>query len=138
MVLNANAMLVDNQMKFECTAGDGYKIVTDYTPPYGSGAGPTSLELFLASFCSCLGGTLAVLLRQAGKKVDEIFVSARGERREEHPTCFERICITAKIKSADARSEDVVKALELAEGCICPIAAMVKNTVALKMEAELI
>jgi len=138
MVLNATATLTDGQMKFECTAGDGYKIVTDYPAPHGSGGGPTSLELFLASLCSCLGGTLAVLLRQAGKTVDAVTVSARGERRKEHPTCFERIELTAKINAPDAQSEDVAKALKLAETCICPVAAMVKNTVALDMRAELL
>jgi putative redox protein len=138
MTLNANAKLIDNKMKFECTAGGEYKIVTDYMPPYGSGQGPTSLELFLASLCSCLGGTFAVLLRQAGKKVDGIFVSAHGKRREEHPTCFESICITAKIKSADAQQEDIKKALELAEQSICPVAAMIKGNVLLSIEAELV
>ena len=55
MTLTANARLIDDKMKFDCTAGDGHKIISDYTPPYGSGEGPTSLEIFLASLCSCLG-----------------------------------------------------------------------------------
>ena len=138
MALNANAKLIDDKMKFECIAGEGHKIFTDYTPPYGGGDGPTSLELFLASLCSCFGGTVAVLLRQAGKKVDEISVSADGKRREQHPTCFESICINVKIKSADAQQEDISKAVELAEQSICPVAAMIKQNVLLRVEAELV
>lgn len=137
MTLHANAKLIDNKMKFECTAGE-YRIVTDYTPPYGSGQGPTSLELFLAALCSCLGGTLAVLIRQAGKKLDGITVSADGKRREEPPTCFESICINAKIKSSDTQQEDIKKAVELAEQNICPVAAMIKGNVSLSIEVELV
>lgn len=137
MILKAQANLIDDKMKFECIAGESHKIVTDYTPPVGCGEGPTSLELFLSSFCSCVGGTLAVLFRQQGKAVNEISVRAQGERRTEHPTCFEAIEFFCKVKSPDVSKEDVQKALALAENKFCPVAAMLQGNVDLTFNVEL-
>lgn len=137
IILKAQADLIDDKMKFECTAGEGHKIVSDYTPPLGCGEGPTSLELFLSSFCSCLGGTLAVLLRHQGNTVDAISVRAQAERRKEHPTCFESIEFFCNVKTPDASREEVLKVIALAEKSVCPVAAMVKGNVELKFNLEM-
>lgn len=136
MELTATATLADSKMKFDCTAGT-HTLVTDYTPPYGEGNGPTSLELFLASLCSCLGGTLALLLRHGGKQLDGITVSATGTRRETHPTCFERIALQVHVQSPDLLQADVDRAVQLSEERICPVAAMIKGNVSVAITAVL-
>ena len=136
-LLKAKADLADDKMKFECTAGESYKVTTDFVPPLGSGQGPTSLELFLSSLCSCMGGTLAVLLRHQGKEVKAVSVEAQGRRRIEHPTCFEEIKVDAKIKSPDTSEEEALKVLGLAEQSICPVAAMLKGNIELSFSIEL-
>jgi putative redox protein len=122
-------------MKFRGTSGDNPEIITDYTPPFGDGEGYTSLELFLVSACSCLGGGVAVLMRKMHKSLEALTVSAEGVRREQHPTSFESITFSVRVKSADATAADVEKAVELAEP-ICPVLAMMKGNVKLTTQVE--
>lgn len=134
-ILNASVELLNDKMKFKGTSGSNPEVITDYTPPFGDGEGYTSLELFLVSACSCLGGGVAVLLRKMRKTIGSLSVSAEGVRREQHPTSFERITFKVRVKSADATAEDVKKAVEMAEP-ICPVLAMMKGNVMLTTDIE--
>ncbi len=136
MAVTATATLMDDKMKFACTAG-AHSLVTDYTPPYGGGNGPTSLELFLASLCSCLGGSMAVLLRHGGRRLNGITVSAAGTRRETHPTSFEHIDLQVHVQSPDVSQADIDHAVTLSEERFCPVAAMIKGNVSLTITAVL-
>ncbi len=136
--LTASAELMNDKMMFRCTSGDNPEVITDYTPPLGDGQGYTSLELFLASLCSCLGGVVAVFLRRMGKQVGGLSVSAQGVRRIEHPTCFETIDIVASVVSDDAEDADVVKVLRLAEETYCPVMAMIKGNVKVTVAHEIV
>lgn len=124
--LKAQAELTDGGMRFECTAGDSYKIDIDYS---GSGRGTTSLEVFLSSLCSCLAATFAAMIQRDGTKIDELVVSADGSRRQRHPRSFEIIDIDVKIKSPGADREYIEKALEAAHVKICPVSAMISGNV---------
>ena len=135
-VLSASAELMNDKMMFRCTSGDNPVVITDYTPPLGDGKGYTSLELLLASLCSCLGGTAAIFLRRMGKKVDGLSVSAKGVRREEHPTCFETIDLDVTVISDDAEDTDVEKVLKLSEEKYCPVLAMIKGNVKVSIVHE--
>ncbi len=136
-ILRAQADLIDDMMKFECTAGERYKTIADYTPPYGRGEGPTSLELFLSSLCSCVGGTLAVLLRQKDKTVEKISVQAQGNRRGQNPTCFDKIDICASIKARGINENEALEVLKVAEQSICPVTAMIRDKVELSCSLEI-
>ena len=112
-------------MQFDCTVGV-HSVTMDYPlKPEETGAGPRPLEMLLASPASCAGGTLAVLLRQAGQALDGLSVWACGCRRGEHPTLFTEIALEFVVR----RSVDpsvVKRALELAEERICPVWAMLR------------
>jgi len=136
--LTASAELMNDKMMFRCTSGDNPEVITDYTPPLGDGQGYTSLELFLASLCSCLGGAAAVFLRRMGKKVDGMTVDAKGVRRKEHPTGFETIDLTVTVVSGDAEDADVAKVLALAEASYCPVIGMIKGNVQVSVSHEIV
>jgi putative redox protein len=136
--LTASAELMNDKMMFRCTSGDNPEVITDYTPPLGDGQGYTSLELFLASLCSCLGGTAAVFLRRMGKNVGGLSVSAKGLRRKEHPTCFETIDVSMSVVSGDAADADVEKVLKMAEETYCPVLAMIKGNVQVSVSFEIV
>ncbi len=99
----------------------------DYFPPLGDGQGYTPLELLLISLASCSGGTIGLLLRKKGKTVADIKVSAKGTRRQQHPTSFQKIDLAFTVTSRDTTDADMQKALKLAEESVCPVWAMVKG-----------
>jgi putative redox protein len=127
--LRTTATLISRKVKFECTSRDNPAVIVDYTAPIGEGEGYTSLELFLVSLSTCAGSSVALLLRKQGFTLTGLVVTATGERREQHPTCFETVDLLFDITSPDVTSEAVNKALMLSEQSICPVWAMVKGNV---------
>lgn len=109
-------------------------ITIDYVPPLGTGQGYLPLELLLMSLAACSGGTIGLLLRKMGKTVSNIKVTARGIRREQHPTSFQKITLKFHLISADALDPDIQKAIQLAEGSVCPVWAMLKDSVEIAIE----
>ncbi len=127
-VLEASVVLKNGRMLFEGESG-GHTVMTDYVPPYGDGQGFTSLQLFLVSLSSCLGGTITFLAKSMGKEVKELTIGATGTRREQHPLCFDMIALNVRVVSADMDDETMQKILASAEEKICPVMAMIKGNV---------
>ena len=56
-------------------------------------------------------------------------ISAKGIRREEHPTCFKNITLIISLTSPDTSFSDLNKVLKLSEETYCPVWAMLKGNV---------
>ena len=86
----------------------------------------TPLRLLLASLAGCSGSSVAALLRRDGQPVTGVEVTARGQRRDEHPTVITSIELEFVVSGAvdPARVEH---ALKLSETHICPVWAMLKT-----------
>jgi putative redox protein len=113
-------------MEFAISDGE-HEVTIDYPLP-GSEAdlsGMTPLRLLLASLAGCSGSSIAVLLRRDGQPVERVEVTARGQRRDEHPTVMTSIDLEFVVYGAvdPARVEHAVK---LSEAMICPVWAMLK------------
>jgi putative redox protein len=128
----------DQKLGYTAAMRDHPPVTIDYFPPLGEGKGYTPLELLLISLASCSGGTLGLLLRKTGKKVDAIEVKAHGTRRDPHPTSFRKIVLSFTVKSDDVTGEDVQKAIQLAEESVCPVWAMVKGNAEVVTEFRII
>ncbi|MFB3854919.1 MAG: OsmC family protein [Vicinamibacterales bacterium] len=114
-----------HDMCFEVTAGS-HTSTTDYPLEAGDpGAGPRPLELLLGSLASCAGGSLVALLRRAGQSVSGLTVTARGERRAEHPTVFTAMALEFVVRGPVDHAA-VAKAIAVSESTICPVWAMLK------------
>lgn len=137
MMLSATAELKNDKMMFLGESG-GHTVMTDYVPPYGDGQGFMPLQLFLVSLSACLGGTIQFLAKTMKRTVTDMKISAEGERRQAHPTMFESIRLHVCVVSADITQHDLQGMLQKAEETLCPVAAMVKNTVPIHMDYELI
>lgn len=135
-ILTASAELKNDKMLFLGESG-GNTVMTDYIPPYGDGQGFMPLQLFLVSLSACLGGTIQFLAKNMQRNIASLKVSAEGERRQTHPTIFEHIRLSVHVVSDDLTEDEVNGMLKKAEETLCPVAAMVKNTVPLEMVFEL-
>lgn len=136
--LTAVATLINDKVKFSGISRDNDEIIIDYVKPIGDGEGYTSLELFLISLATCAGSTISQMLRKMHKDVSGLKVSTYGERREEHPTYFEKILIKLELKSKDVEASHMEKAIKLAEETYCPVWNMVKNNLEISYEYDII
>ncbi len=127
--LNVSVDLINDKVFFSGTAGTNAPVSIDYTPPVGDGQGYTSLELFLLSLASCMGTSMLLMLRKQQLTITGCSIMAQGTRREEHPTCFERIEVNMEFQSPDATDTHVEQALKITESTLCPVWAMIKGNV---------
>jgi putative redox protein len=135
--LKAIVELVNEKIRFRGISGDNEPISIDYSPPFGDNHGYKSLELFLVSLSSCVGSSVLILLRRMNKTVTACSIRSTGYRRDQHPTCFEKIILTLSLESPDIVKADVEKAIALSESNLCPVWAMVKGNVEIATEIEL-
>jgi len=127
--LTASIRLLNEKLHFEGKVDGGEPISIDYTPPLGNNLGYTSLELLLLSLSSCVGSSVLTFLRRMQKTIPACGISAKGIRREEHPTGFRTITLQINLTSPDTSSEDLNQVLKLSEETYCPVWAMLKGNV---------
>jgi putative redox protein len=61
--------------------------------------------------------------------VSGLTVNGQGARRNQHPTSFEQMSLEFVLCSKDVTDQDMQQAIRLAEQSICPVWAMLKNSV---------
>jgi putative redox protein len=137
-IVETSVELINDKIMFKGTAGSYPDIITDYVPPLGEGKGYMPLQIFLISLSACLGGTIAPLLRRMGKNIEALSIQAKGQRREQHPTGFERIQLDISIKSGDITEDDMKKAVNMSEEKYCPVLSMIKGNVVVSINYEII
>ena len=137
-MLQIEVELINEKAKFKSAVRENAAIIMDYIPPIGDGDGYMPLELFLMSFASCSGVSVASLLRKMRKTITGLKISATGKRRDLHPTGFERIKLGFEVKSRDIERVDLEKVISMAEEEYCPIWAMIRNNVVVEWEIEII
>ena len=93
--------LTNQKVQFTGVAGSNPAIICDCKPPVGDGAGYTGLELLLVSLATCSGTSVVHVLRKMRKSVSGFEVHAKGIRREQHPTSFEKIDLEFALHSPD-------------------------------------
>lgn len=127
--LELTVNLTNQKVQFTGVSRSNPAVIFDYSPPLGDGQGYTGLEMLLMSFAACSGTSVVALLRQMGKKVSEFKVMARGIRRDEHPTSFEKISVLFVLTSENTEDADIRKAIQLSREKICPVWDMLKGNV---------
>ena len=111
-------------LRFAVAVGD-HSLTTDYPLKVDDpGAGPRPLEVLLGSLASCAGGALVTLLRRGGQSIRGLRVTARGQRRLEHPTVFTQIALDF-VLSGPLDPAAAAEALRQAEA-LCPVWAMLR------------
>jgi putative redox protein len=127
--LIASIILLNDKLHFEGKADGNNPVSIDYTPPLGDNLGFNSLELLLLSLSSCVGSAVLTFLRKMNKTITACEISAKGIRREEHPTGFKTISLFINLSSSDTTTDDLNKVLKLSEETYCPVWAMLKGNV---------
>jgi len=132
--LEVSLKTVNDKVRFSATAGENPEVLIDYFPPFGDGEGYTSLELLLISFMSCASTTVLGYLRSVLKKsVSSLQAKAEGDVCADHPKALRNIDLSLSIHSEDVVESDVEMALKAAETRLCPVWAMLKGNVEIRV-----
>ena len=138
--LEVSIDLTDQDQKVEFTgrARSNPAIIIDSKSPQKDGKDYTPLELLLISLASCSGTTVVTMLRKMRKNVSGVKVKAKGIRREQPPTSFQKIILEFIVCSEEIQSSEVEKVIKLTEETYCPVWAMLKNNVEIISEYNII
>lgn len=136
-IVETSVELINDKIMFKGRAGSNPDIITDYVPPLGDGKGYMPLQLFLISLSTCLGGTIAPLLRRMGKNIEVLSIQAKGQRREQHPTGFEKIVLSISVKSDNIKEDDIQKVINMSEEKYCPVLSMIKGNVGVSITYDI-
>ena len=71
------------------------------------------------------------------KDVTGLKINAKGNRREQHPTSFDKIFLEIHLISKDVEDADLERVLKLSEESICPVWNMLKNCVEISYECKI-
>ena len=117
----------DYQGGMKLTAGDGEHTVTiDYPLEPGQPVdGLTPLKLLLVSVAGCIGSTVPLLLARSGQPLRGLEITARGQRRDEHPSVLTRIDVEL-VLHGDLDAALVEHCVTLADEKLCPVWAMLR------------
>ena len=131
--LSASLRRGDDRVQFEAGDGENPVIRVDGVPPIGHGEGYTSMHLFLISFASCVGVTLASMVRdRMRRQLTAMTIDISGDTRDTHPKAFTHLRLHIDITSPGATEAEITRALDSAERKVCPVWAMVKGNVEVK------
>jgi len=136
--LTTSISLVNEKLHFKGEVSGNETISIDYIAPLGDNLGYTSLELLLLSLSSCVGSSILVFLRKMHKNIEGLEIKAIGIRKEEHPTCFKTIILELNLKSQNTKEQDLEKVVKLSEEQYCPVWAMLKGNVEIKLNSTII
>ncbi|MBN1969786.1 MAG: OsmC family protein [Candidatus Delongbacteria bacterium] len=136
--LTAKIKLVNDKLHFSGSVDSNDPISIDYISPIGDDLGYTSLELLLLSLSSCVGSSILVILRKMHKSIAGLEINTTGLRNENHPTCFHTINLDLNLRSPNTSFEELNKVISLSEETYCPVWAMLKGNVEIKINSEII
>ena len=131
--LHVSLNLLNEKLHFRGNASGNDPVSIDYIPPLGDNLGYTPLELLLLSFSSCVGTSILVFLRKMRKTITGLEINSQGIRNTEHPTGFRVIMLDINLKSKDVSADDLNKVIKLSEESYCPVWAMLKGNVEVKI-----
>jgi putative redox protein len=123
-------------MHFTGVVGN-HTIEMDYPlDPAAAGEGPKPMEMLLASLAACAGGSVVALLRRGGHQFEALTVTARGQRRSEHPTIFTEIALEFAFRGSVDRAA-VDRAISQAETRVCPVWTMLKASTPIRTAVQI-
>jgi putative redox protein len=133
--MNARVKWTDGY-QFVGESKTGHALVMD--SPEGAGTAATPMELVLQALCGCTGMDIVSILQKMKKDLRKLEISAEAERSEDYPKVFTRIHLHYKIEGKGVDKESVEKAIRLSEDKYCSISAMLRKSVALSTDYEVV
>lgn len=115
-------------MSFEAEMRSHKVIMDTREESGGTNKGATPKELLLAGICGCSGVDVVSIIKKMRLNLEHFDVQATTETTDGYPSIFREVQLSFKIKSSDAKAEQVLKAVTLSMTKYCGVSAMVTPT----------
>lgn len=133
--MNARVKWTDGY-QFVAESKSGHALVLDSSE--GAASAATPMEMVLEALCGCTGMDVVSILQKMKKDLRKLEISAQAERAEEPPTVFTSIHVHYRVEGKGIDKESVEKAIRLSEDKYCSVAAMLRKSVTLSYDYEVV
>lgn len=124
--------------RFVYRSASGHGLLTDAPEESGGlGTAASPMELVLLGLIGCTGVDVASILLKMKEPLEGLEVSAEYERAEEHPKVYTRINLKYSVKGS-VNEKKLQRAISLSENTYCSVSAMLRKTVEISHEYELL
>jgi len=120
---------------FEAQVGHDQRFLMDSS---ATPAGPSPVEVMLASLGGCCGMDVIGVLRKKRQAVTGYEVVLEGERNPEHPRRFTRIAIVHRVRGRSLSATAIEEAIRLSDTKYCTVYATLAPSVEITSRYEII
>ena len=123
---------------FTGQTASGHSIVIGTAEGENPKPGPSAMELVLMGAGSCSAWDVVEILRKGRQAVDDVIVELDADRAETAPKVFTRIHMHFIVKGRNLSEDRVKRAIELSVDKYCSAVTMLKATVPVTHDYELV
>ena len=116
----------------------GHSIVIGTAEGDSPKPGPSAMELVLMGAGSCSAWDVVEILRKGRQEIDDVLVELDADRAVSPPKVFTRIHLQFIVKGRNVSEERVRRAVELSVDKYCSAVAMLKPTVPITHDFEIV
>lgn len=124
-------------MRFAYRSATGHGLVTDAPEPHGgTDTAATPMELVLLGLIGCTGVDVVSILQKMKQPVQNLSVTCRAERADQHPKVYTRIHLVYEVEG-EIDEKKLERAIGLSENKYCSVSAMLSSTAVITHEYHL-
>ena len=128
-----------DHMSFVGEASSGHSVVMDGSPEHGGrNLGPRPMEMILLGLGGCTSFDIVSILQKSRVDVEDCIVEIEAQRAEDIPAVFTKIHVHYIVKGAGLQDKHVKRAVELTSEKYCSVSMMLKDSVELSYDYEII
>ena len=127
------------EVSFEAETGSGHRVVLDGAPEHGGrNAGLRPMEAILIGMGACSAFDVVAILRKARQPVSDCVVELEADRAESAPKVFTQVRMRFVVSGKQLKPAAVERAVALSAEKYCSATAMLRPTVDIRHEMEIV
>ena len=128
-----------DEVSFEAQSGSGHRLILDGAPEHGGrNAGMRPMEAVLIGMGACSAFDVVSILKKARQAVSDCVVELEADRAETPPKVFTRVRMRFVVSGTGLKRAAVERAVNLSADKYCSATAMLRPTVDIRHEVEIV
>jgi putative redox protein len=127
------------EVSFEAESGSGHRFILDGAPEHGGqNAGLRPMEAVLIGVGACSAFDVVSILKKARQPVSDCVVELEADRADTPPKVFTQIRMRFVVSGSGLKRSAVERAVTLSAEKYCSATAMLRPTVDIRHEIEIV
>ena len=127
------------EVSFEAESGSGHRLILDGAPEHGGrNAGLRPMEAVLIGVGACSAFDVVSILKKARQQVSDCVVELEADRADTPPKVFTQVRMRFVVTGSGLKASAVERAVSLSAEKYCSATAMLRPTVDIRHEVEIV